>query len=84
MSNTIGLRKLESPAVLRKCAREIGQRELKRARLAAGFVSQEAAAIALGVDPDTICRQECGDVKVSGDIYFALREIESQQRKTGT
>lgn len=81
MSNTIGPRKLHAPADLRKCGSDIAKRELRDARLAAGFTSQEAAAEALGVSADTIYRQESGKTKVDAGLVFALRELRMQQKK---
>lgn len=83
MSNSIGTPKRNAPAELRKCGSDIARRELREARLALGL-SQEAAALELGVSADTILRQETGQTKVDAGLVFALREVRIQQRRTGT
>lgn len=80
MPNTIGPRKLNAPAELRKCGSVIARRELRDARLALGL-TQEGAALELGVSLDTIQRQESGKTKVDGGLVFSLRELAAQQKR---
>jgi len=83
MTATVGPKPPLTSANLRKCGAELSQRELYDARIAAGL-TQESAAIVLGVSVQTIRRQEDGESRVDAGLIHALRIYAAEQRKTGT